>query len=139
MKYIFAFFVFFLSSFLFFGWVSAECSIPTNESNSTSPVDFLKWCSADSADKAVLPSVSEGQAWVKELVIKMASRLIQFGALFAIGVIVYSGIRYTTSVWDDEKIKNAKGTLIYAVIWLILLLIAFPLVDIIIGFIYSFG
>lgn len=69
----------------------------------------------------------------------MASRLIQFGALFAIGVIVYSGIRYTTSVWDDEKIKNAKGTLIYAVIWLILLLIAFPLVDIIIGFIYSFG
>jgi Type IV secretion system pilin len=63
--------------------------------------------------------------------------VISFGALFAIGAIVFSGIQYTTSYGDDEKVKKAKMTGIYAVIGLFLLLLAFPLVDILINFIYS--
>ncbi len=65
--------------------------------------------------------------------------MIEFGALFAIGAIVFSGIQYTTSYGEDEKVKKAKMTGIYALIGLLLLLIAFPLVDIIINFLYSLG
>jgi Type IV secretion system pilin len=82
---------------------------------------------------------SGGQEGVKELVVNIATRILQFGALFAIGAIVFSGIRYTTSAGDDEKTKSAKNTLIYAIIGLLLLLTAFPLVDMIVNFIYSLG
>ena len=70
---------------------------------------------------------------------KISERILQFGALFAIGAIVFSGIRYTTSAGDDEKLKSAKNTAIYAIIGLILLLTAFPLVDILVNFIYNLG
>ena len=63
--------------------------------------------------------------------------MIAFGALFAVGAVVFSGIQYTTSYGDDEKIKKAKNTGVYALIGLILLLVAFPSVDIVINFIYS--
>jgi hypothetical protein len=52
---------------------------------------------------------------------------------------VFSGIRYTTSAGDDEKLKSAKNIATYAIIGLLLLLTAFPLVDILIGFVYSLG
>ena len=63
--------------------------------------------------------------------------MIEFGALFAIGAIVFSGIQYTTSYGEDEKVKKAKMTGIYALIGLFLLLLAFPLVNIIVNFLYS--
>lgn len=71
--------------------------------------------------------------------IQTAKRVIQFGALFAIGAIVFSGVQYTTSFGDDEKVKKAKTTGIYAVIGLLLLLVAFPLVDIVVNFVYGLG
>jgi hypothetical protein len=42
--------------------------------------------------------------------------VIAFGALFAIGALVFTGIQYTMSYGDDEKIKKAKTTGIYALI-----------------------
>ena len=51
--------------------------------------------------------------------------------------IVFSGVQYTTSYGDDEKIKKAKMTGIYAVTGLLLLLVAFPMVNIVIDFIYK--
>ena len=73
------------------------------------------------------------------LITSIAEKVIAFGALFAIGAIVFSGIQYTTSYGDDEKVKKAKTTGIYALIGLLLLLLAFPLVNIVIRFIYSLG
>ena len=110
----------------------AEC---WDVANST-PLEFIQWCSEASTWLAVL-NENSGREWVKDLAINIWKKVIQFGALFAIWAIVFSGIRYTTSAWDDEKIKSAKNTAIYGIVWLLLLLMAFPLVDIIIGFIYS--
>lgn len=76
---------------------------------------------------------------MKQLVVDVAKKILQFGALFAVGAIVFSGIRYTTSAGDDEKLKSAKNIATYAIIGLLLLLTAFPLVDILIGFVYSLG
>jgi uncharacterized membrane protein YjgN (DUF898 family) len=73
----------------------------------------------------------------KILVVKIAKTVLSFGALFAVGAIVFSGIQYNTAYGDDEKVKKAKNTVIYAVIGLLLLLLAFPLVDILVKFVYS--
>ena len=93
----------------------AECDA------NASAIDVLKWCSWDNN-----PGVSNdwtGTDGIKELVKNVAGRAIQFAALFAIWAIVWSGIRYTTSYGDDEKVKKAKSTAIYALIWLILALL----------------
>ena len=47
---------------------------------------------------------------IKALIKSVAKTVISFGALFAIGAIVFSGIQYTTSYGDDEKVKKAKTT-----------------------------
>lgn len=114
-----------------------ECN-PTWE---LSAGQFLSACSNNSVSKQLAVGL---WSWadkdgVKQLVVKIAERVLQFGALFAIGAIVWSGIKYTTSAGDDEQTKSAKNTLIYAIVGLLLLLTAFPLVDIIVRFIYSFG
>lgn len=99
---------------------------------------FLKGCW--SATIWIPPDIGgDGVTSIKDLVIKFAKVAIEFGALFAIGAIVFSGIQYTTSYGDDEKVKKAKSTGIYAIIWLFLLLTAFSLVDIVVTFIYSIG
>lgn len=103
----------------------------------SSPAQFIESCAWDSEGKAVIPSGELGTDWVRELIISIAQKVIQFGALFAIGAIVFSGIRYTTSAGDDEKIKSAKNTAVFAIVGLVLLLIAFPLVDIVVWFFYS--
>lgn len=113
----------------------AACD-PTDTGQSAT--DFLVGCSTDSSN-AVITSGWYWKESVRDLVIIIAERIIQFGALFAIGAIVFAGMRYTTSSWDDERIKWAKNTLIYAVIWLFLLLVAFPFVDVIIWFVYGLG
>lgn len=68
----------------------------------------------------------------------IVERAISLGAVFAVAFLVWAGIQYTTAYGDDEKIKHAKSTGIYATAGLILLMAAFGLVDIFIGFINRF-
>ncbi|MFZ2255824.1 MAG: hypothetical protein WAW59_08150 [Patescibacteria group bacterium] len=114
--------------------LSAACD-PT----STDAAGFLTACAASTTNAVDPSSFQGGKEGTLKLVIQVSERVLQFGALFAIGAIVFSGIRYTTSAGDDEKLKSAKNTAIYALIGLILLLVAFPMVDIVIRFVYSLG
>lgn len=135
MRILSLFFTLFITSCIFVqSWVYADC----DATSSASPSSFLRWCAAENPDNAISPgSGNDGTVAVKQLVTNISKRVIELGALFAIGAIVFSGIQYTTSYGDDEKIKKAKTTGIYAVIWILLLLVAFPLVDIVINFVYS--
>jgi hypothetical protein len=54
--------------------------------------------------------------------------------LFIVGIlcvimIVFGGIRYTTSTGDKGRIDNAKNTIIYAVVGLIVAIVAYALVN----------
>lgn len=127
-------FIAFLSSILVpLFVVQAECTLST-----TDAVSFLQDCANDPVN-AVSNQGNTGTAGVKELVQSVAEKFIAFGALFAVGALVFAGIRYTTSYGDDEKIKHAKSTGIYALIGLLILGLAFPFVDTIVTFIYNLG
>jgi hypothetical protein len=72
--------------------------------------DYLKRC-AGNAENAISPTNGgDGVTSIKALIKSVAKTVIGFGALFAIGAIVFSGIQYTTSYGDDEKVKKAKTT-----------------------------
>ena len=67
----------------------------------------------------------------------IAETAISFGALIAVAILVWSGIQYTLSYGEDEKIKHAKSTAINALIGLILLMASFGLVDVFLNFIFT--
>ena len=107
-----------------------------NGNSEQNAVIFLQGC-AGTADNAIAPGYGDSTENIKKLVISISEKVIAFGALFAVGALVLSGILYTTSYGDDEKIKKAKTTGIYAVIGLVILLVAFPMVNIVVDFVYT--
>jgi len=48
--------------------------------------------------------------------------------IIAVGVIVFGGVRYSTSQGDPGKVKKAKDTIMYAVIGMVVTLLAFSFV-----------
>lgn len=132
------FLFFFLLVTLFFwalhsGWAEPANCVLNDDSN-----DLTKILTDCAWDHGVVPSdFWSGTSGFRSYVVAFAQNLLRFAALFAIGAIVFSGIRYTTAYGDDEKLKSAKTIAVYAVIGLFLSLIAFPLVKLIVDFIYT--
>ena len=54
-----------------------------------------------------------------------------FANPIAIGYIIYSGMLFTTSSGDKEKVQKAKKALTYTIIGLILVYLSFPILKII--------
>lgn len=131
--------IFILAIFLPIGLFSFQSSYAICDATDMGDAGtFLKGCW--SATIGIPPDMAgDGVTSIKEVVISFAEKAIAFGALFAIGAIVFSGIQYTISYGDDEKVKKAKSTGIFAIIWLVLLLTAFSLVEIVVNFIYYLG
>ena len=53
--------------------------------------------------------------------------------ILAVIMIVYGGIQYTMSAGDAGKVKKAKDTILYGVIGLIVALLAFAIVNFVLG------
>jgi hypothetical protein len=83
------------------------------------------------------PDFEEAKRATRDRITLIANALISLGAVLAVGALVWAGIQYTKAFGDDESLKKAKNTGIYALIGLILLIASFGLVDIFIRFIYQ--
>ena len=44
-------------------------------------------------------------------------------------MIIYGGIQYTTSAGDSGKVTNAKNTILYAIVGLIVSILAYAIVN----------
>ena len=54
------------------------------------------------------------------------------GALSVV-MIIYGGIRYTISAGDSSKVTSAKNTIMYAIVGLIVSILAFAIVNFVVG------
>ncbi len=98
--------------------------------------EFLNECAQGTV--GIDPSgTSSNEAWVQDRITKIAKWAISLGALLAVGAIVWAGIQYVKAFGDDEQLKKAKTTGIYAVIGLLLMMASFWLVDIFINFLFQ--
>ncbi len=55
--------------------------------------------------------------------------LLRIGAMVAVGFIVYGGVRYTLSQGEPENAKNARKTILNAVIGVVIMFVASGLVS----------
>lgn len=62
-------------------------------------------------------------------VISAIVNTLLFGiGVVSVGMIIFAGVRYSTSMGDAGNITKAKNTLLYAVIGLVVALLAYPIV-----------
>lgn len=88
-------------------------------------------CATDGANQA-----KTGSATTNDLnaVIKLVVNILLFiiGALSVI-MIVFGGIKYTVSNGNPDQIKNAKNTIMYAVVGLVVAILAYAIVNFVIS------
>lgn len=86
---------------------------------------FKQACNGSSS--VVCDQQKNGEAktlnFVKDII---ALLLIAIGIISVI-VIIVGGIRFTTSNGDSAKIKSAKDTILYAIVGLVVAVLAFPI------------
>ena len=75
----------------------------------------------------------QGADDVKELIIKLTKYLMGIIALVAIVVIVIGGFRMVISAGNESQIKAARSTITWAIIGLVISLLAYTIVAIIQG------
>jgi Type IV secretion system pilin len=125
------FFIPALLSFFLFSEGFAACKITSG----ITAADFLSDCGASTV--WISPWSGNATAEIQGRIKLIAQAAISLWALFAVGAIVWAGIQYTKAYGNEENIKKAKTTGIYAFIGLVLLMGSFGLIDIFINFLYT--
>jgi hypothetical protein len=100
--------------------------------NSAGALDpFADACKGDAADTAICKDRDKEQVpdYIKTIVNTMLYAL----AAVAVIIIILAGIYYTTSGGDPSLVKRAKDTLLYAVVGLIVAIMAYAIVNFVIG------
>ena len=64
-----------------------------------------------------------------QFVTSIISQLIQFVAIIAIIALIISGILYLISGWEEEKVKRAKTRIIWSLVWVVLSLSAWGIIN----------
>ena len=83
--------------------------------------------------EGVSETASDPQTLVKQFVNIF---LFAVGALSVI-MLTWGGIRYTTSAGDSNKVQAAKNTVLYAIVGLVVAILAYAIVNMVIGKIAS--
>ena len=132
MKYIISLLVFLLVGVSSFVSVWNTVSASSIFNNTTNEIPYCKsWdCWVDEWIDAVkgineLAKSTDAATYVTGVV----KYLIWFVYLIAVILIIYAWFNILTGVWDEEKAKKSKTMILYVVIWILLIFLAWPIVD----------
>lgn len=78
---------------------------------------WLPWCS-NTSDKPVFNFIST-----------LISEGIKYVAVFSVIAIMIAWIFYIVSVWDDEKTKKAKNWILWSLVWVLLSISAWSIIN----------
>lgn len=84
---------------------------------------WLPWCWSNDNSDAVFNFAS-----------KTVSELIKYVAVFAVLALISSWIMYIFSWWEEEKTKKAKNWIIWSLVWIVLSISAWTIINIINNF-----
>ncbi len=99
--------------------------------SSAGAVDLFPACSGNNKDSTVCKST--GNDDISNLIRIVVNTMLYILGAIAVIMIVVGGIRYATSNGDASGIKGAKDTILYAVIGLIVAMLAWAIVNFVIG------
>lgn len=98
-------------------------------SPSVQAVNVFEACSGN-ADTAVCKAQNDNAASMVQTVINI---LLYVLGIIAVIMIIIGGIRFTTSDGDPAGVKSARNTIIYAVVGLVVAIMAYAIVNLVLG------
>lgn len=128
MKYFLSFFTFLLVSFSFVFSNANAWIFTSNESD----IPYCQWneCTIDNWLNAVRDiDWIESERTLSVYVQDIIKYVLWFLALIATIIIIYSWFNLLTWIGDEEKAKTSKTIIIYAIIWLVIIFLAWPIID----------
>jgi hypothetical protein len=105
-------------------------------------------------DKNTIPYCNDGKCWfiewineiwksnidwvitkgtASDYIQRVVVYLLRFLALVAVIVIIYAWFNILTAAWEDEKVKKSKSMILYAIVGLAIIFLAWPITTFIIG------
>jgi hypothetical protein len=93
-------------------------------------INVFKACSSNSATD-VCKASGDSAATMIQTVIKIALTVL---GMISILMIVIGGVRYTLSTGDSTAVKNAKDTVLYSVVGLVVAIMSYAIVHFVIGY-----
>ena len=108
------------------GLATFALAVPAGAADCSGPADCISQGTSDIGGDNNQPQLEEGIKTIVNMI------LFILGAI-AVIMIIIGGIRYTTSNGDASNIKSAKDTILYAVIGLIVAILAYAIVNWVVG------
>ena len=90
---------------------------------------WLPWC-VDSEIKTPWAPDNFDNNLGLEVIVNIIWELIQFVAVFAVLALIISGIMYLLSWWEEEKTKKAKTWITWSLVWVVVSISAWGLINI---------
>jgi len=63
---------------------------------------------------------------------KIVVYILTFLKLLAVLLIIYAWFNMLTAAWDEEKAKKSKTIIVFAIIWLLIIFLAWPITNFVI-------
>ena len=77
--------------------------------------------------------ICQDQTNIGDIIKKLVNVLLFGVGVVSVFMIIFSGIRYTTSGGDAGNVKKAKDTLLYAIVGLVVSIMAYAIVNFVVG------
>ena len=113
------------------GKYKADCG-PVGEGGKHVSATNMSWC-AQASNFATNPDACNKGRDVNTIVRTIIQVVIYVVGLLAVVMIIIGGILYSTSAGDPGKVKKAKDTIMYGIIGLVIAVLAFAIVNFILG------
>jgi len=135
MKYLVWILAFVILIFSFWNVFGATNSIFNNSTNRIPYCNYwecwlVEWVNSVRNINAIEKNRSASQ-YIQDVTIYVLS----FLALIATLYIIYAWFNLLTSAWDEDKAKKSKTIILYAIGWLLIIFIAWPLIDFVLNII----
>lgn len=100
--------------------------------NTTTEIPYCKW--NDCWIKQWVESIKsiewmENKASASQYIQRVTKYILWFLALVATLFIIYSWFVLLTWAWDEEKSKKSKTIIVYSLLWIVIIFLAWPIVD----------
>lgn len=91
-------------------------------------VDVFRACSGGGSDTAVCKGTDDKILGSNGILTNVINLLLTVIGIIAVIMIIVGGIRYTTSNGDASQTKSAQNTILYAVVGLVIAIMAYAIV-----------
>jgi hypothetical protein len=71
--------------------------------------------------------------WFKESVLSIINYFLSFLWLLTLIFIIYAGVKMVISQWEEEDFESARKMIIYAIIWIVIIVLSWSIVNFALG------